>query len=92
MKRSYVSFFLLCMEYLSRMFCFRTQEANFQFHPKYYKKNTTPLDFADDLLVFKYGEPTLMGVFAKNFVNLLTHWDQKLIIQSISFSWVELDP
>lgn len=43
--------FVLCIEYLSRLFKYRTIESNFKCYPKCGKRYITHLAFADDLVV-----------------------------------------
>lgn len=43
--------FVLCIEYLSRLFKARTTDSAFKFHPKCGMHNITHLAFADDLIV-----------------------------------------
>lgn len=58
------SLFLLCMEYLSRLFTVHTLNPDFRFHAKCDLNRITHLAFADDLLMFGYGNSTSMQVLA----------------------------
>lgn len=56
--------FLLCMEYLSKLLRLQTRDPDFKFHVKCDTNSFTHLAFADDLLLFSRGDPTLMKVLA----------------------------
>ncbi|GAA0140200.1 hypothetical protein LIER_35200 [Lithospermum erythrorhizon] len=48
--------FLLCIEYLSRLLKVETGGDIFNFHPKCQGAQITHLAFADDLMLFSYGD------------------------------------
>ncbi|GAA0186769.1 hypothetical protein LIER_34057 [Lithospermum erythrorhizon] len=48
--------FLLCIEYLSRLLKAKTQGDRFRFHPRCEGFHITHLAFADDLMLFSYGD------------------------------------
>ncbi|GAA0162662.1 hypothetical protein LIER_18702 [Lithospermum erythrorhizon] len=54
--------FLLCIEYLSRLLKMKTGGYIFSFHPKCQGAQITHLAFADDLMLFSYGDMASVDV------------------------------
>lgn len=50
------SLFILCMEYFSRLLNSRTENTDFNYHPKCADLRITHLAFADDLMLFARGD------------------------------------
>lgn len=48
--------FVLCIEYLSRMFNARIDDSEFNYHPKCAQHNITHLAFADDSMLMARGD------------------------------------
>lgn len=64
--------FVLCIEYMSRLFKARTLGSAFKFHPKCGLHNITHLAFADDLMVLARGDRPSVQILA----NILTEFGE----------------
>lgn len=56
--------FVLCIEYLSRLFKARTLDSEFNYHPKCGAHHITHLAFADDLMVMARGDLISVNILA----------------------------
>lgn len=55
--------FSLCLEYLSRCLETLAYEKGFKFHPRCRRMKITHLTFADDLLLFSYGDRSIDAIW-----------------------------